>query len=49
MTDATLLTLTCPECGHRWTVDVDERYGEVLDRDATCPECCTELGVEPEF
>ena len=49
MTEAILLTLTCPECGHRWTVDVNEQWGTQLERDAVCPECCTELELDPEF
>jgi hypothetical protein len=43
------LLLECPECGHRWTVEVDVRYGPRLDRRALCEHCCTELGVDPEL
>ena len=44
-----LLTATCPECGHRWTVEVSERYGPELERTTLCPVCCTETGVDPEL
>jgi hypothetical protein len=45
-TQAILLTLRCPDCGHRWTVEVCERYGPELERPVLCEECCSEVGVE---
>lgn len=39
------VTLTCPECGHRWPVEGRQEYGcwwPVDDDDETCPECQSE-------
>jgi hypothetical protein len=41
------LTLRCTECGARWTLEVSEEYGPVLDRDTVCEHCCAELELPP--